>query len=89
MSVSSNTSQGFSYSFYLKKAKGVSWGKEQGSLPLKKKYDDHKGFLISTEKPMKPSGADLGKTKIESGEGCGYTRQSGLENTLLRKIKWR
>lgn len=61
-------------SFYLKKAKGVSWEKEQGPLPLKKKYDDHKGFFISTEKPVKPSGADLGKTKIELGEVCGCTR---------------
>lgn len=43
-------------SLYLMKAKGVSWEKEQGSLPLKKKYDDHHGFFISTEKPMNPVG---------------------------------
>lgn len=76
-------------SFYLKKAKGVSWEKEQGSLPLKKQYDYRKGFFISTEKPMKPSGADLGKTKMESGEVCGYTGWSGLETLASEKKKWR
>lgn len=73
-------------SFYLKKAKGVSWEKEQGSLPLKKQYDDRKGFFISTEKPMKPSGADLGKTKMESGR-CAATQGSQAWKHSLQEKK--
>lgn len=76
-------------SLYLMKAKGVSWEKEQGSLPLKKECGDRQGFFISTEKPMKPGGADLGQTEIDSGEVCGHTRYQAWKTLSSGKKKWR